>query len=240
MQQNGTAQSQMSLTHEAQARPGPFVSGSRWAHWVEQALALIFPPRCAGCDRVDTHWCPDCQARLDAVALEVDAHPCPPLRAIAVTAQHAGLPQQMLWALKYQNGWRLAEPLGQRLNTRFAGLGWPVDLVVPVPIHAVRVGSRGYNQAQLLAEAFAHSTGLALRADALQRLHQTQSQVGLDRQARLQNMQGAFVADSQLVMHRHLLIVDDVFTTGATIAACAQAALDAGATAVYGLTVTAA
>ena len=109
-----------------------------------------------------------------------------------------------------------------------------IDGVVPVPLSRERREERGYNQAELLASAFCYGVQLPLCSAWLVRQRATQSQVGLSAVERRHNVQGAFMAASA-VAGKRILLVDDVYTTGATMQACAEAALNAGATAVYGL-----
>ncbi len=168
------------------------------------------------------------------------AAPLPPLTQIAATATHDGVVQRALWALKYENARPLAAPLGDRLAEHLRQINWQIDRIVPVPLHAERRAQRGYNQAELLAQRAADRLALPCAPAALIRRRATSSQVGLGRAERLQNVQDAFIADPQWVDGCVILLVDDVYTTGATLSACAQAALAAGAQAVYGLTVSAA
>lgn len=230
-----------SLFPEAQAQPGLLASKEALRRWFELALDLIFPPHCAGCGRVDTRWCERCQRSMDAVPLSAHVTPHPPLVSAAATGPHEGILQHAVWALKFDNGRHLAIPLGDRLAARLDMLGWPADaVVVPVPLHPSRLAERGYNQSQLLAERLAVLTGQPCLPHALSRVRQTRSQVGLNHDQRQANMAGAFAANPDQVSERNVLLLDDVYTTGSTMAACAEAALTAGAHAVYGLTVTAA
>jgi competence protein ComFC len=234
----GTNGSTKSDFQEARAVPGLLASQSLMRRWLRAGIQLVFPPRCAGCGRVDEFWCARCQVEIDAIPLATHVEPCSPLVAVAFTGTHTGKLQEAQWALKYDNMPEIAEPLGQRLAERFLMLNWTIDMIVPVPMHAARLRERGYNQAQLLGEYAARQLTIPCIAEAIRRLRQTQSQVTLNAQERLANMQDAFEANPQLVTDQTILLIDDVYTTGATLAACAQAALDAGATAVYGLTVT--
>ncbi|MCB9453880.1 MAG: ComF family protein [Anaerolineaceae bacterium] len=207
----------------------------------EAGMNLLFPPRCAGCGRVDTGWCTTCQRETEQAATPRHIHPLPPLTDIAATAVHAGKLREAVQALKYENARRLAaQPLGERLVQRLAALDWPVDALIPVPLHTDRLKSRGYNQAQLLGAYVAEHMNLPTLPAALYRQRDTQSQVELSAQERLANVQDAFTADSGAVSGKTLLLIDDVYTTGATLSACAAALLAAGARAAYGLTVTAA
>jgi ComF family protein len=103
-----------------------------------------------------------------------------------------------------------------------------------VPLHAERLRERGYNQAELLARAFCRQVGLPLRPRWLQRQRLTHSQVGLSAQERQANVAEAFSA-SAAVRGKSILVIDDVYTTGATLNACATAALAAGAANVVAL-----
>lgn len=229
----------MVFMSQQEAQPTTGLPAS-FRQWVEVGLQWLFPPRCAGCGRVDTPWCDNCQQRLEAVPYHTAIQPHPPLAAVATTALHTGAIQQAIWSLKYENGLALAQPLASRLAHRLAGLNWTFDTVVPVPLHTTRLRERGYNQSQVIAEILAQQLQLRCEPAALTRQRYTQAQVGLNAQERQVNMLAAFAADPQLISNQTLLFIDDVFTTGATLAACAQAALDAGAQGVYALTLTSA
>jgi len=148
-------------------------------------------------------------------------------------------------ALKYENSPGLARPLGGLLALVVAGaLGCAADaVVVPVPLDPRRRVERGYNQAALLAGSLAASLGLAVLPDALARREGTAAQATLDRQARLRNLRDAFVPGpgwpGRRLHGREVLLVDDVLTTGATIQACAEAILRAGAGRVFACVVAA-
>ncbi len=203
-------------------------------------LDLIFPPRCAGCGKVDRYWCDNCQQMINEIPIPV-VHDFPtdsPLTAVATTGVHEDKLQTAIWALKFENGRRLAEPLGLRLAQRLGTLDWTIDMLVPVPLHTERLRERGYNQSQLLGEYMALHGNIPLKEQAIQRSVATRSQVGLNAEERQANMEAAFTADPQIVSGQSLLLIDDVFTTGATLVACAQAARAAGAAQVYGLTIT--
>jgi competence protein ComFC len=225
---------------EARQMPGLLLSDDPVRRWLALGLDLLFPPRCAGCGKVDTIWCAVCQQAVEGIAfpplrsLASDS----PLTAVAATAPHEGRVQQALWSLKYENGYQLALPLGERLAARLRALGWTIDIIVPVPLHIHRLKTRGYNQAELLANSMATRLESPLESGAVERQIETRSQVGLNAEERKANMQQAFRAEPQLVSGKTVLLVDDVYTTGATLEACARAVLEAGATAVFGLTVT--
>ncbi len=136
--------------------------------------------------------------------------------------------------LKYQNAFALAEPLANLMDEAWPLWQFPVDLVAPVPLHPERARKRGYNQAELLARHLVQLLGLEMRPDAVKRTRDTPPQTDLSGEARIQNVQGAFQADSTVVSGMHILLIDDVQTTGATLGASATALLAAGALSVSG------
>lgn len=206
---------------------------------ISQGIDLVYPPRCAGCGRVDARWCVRCQQELEQVAVDLlRTNRLPPLHSIAATGLHEGKLQQAVHALKYSGAVELMVPLGNRLVTALSSLKWTIDTIVPVPLHTFRQRERGYNQSQQLGGYMEQVLGIPCDPSALLRWRDTPPQVGLNRAQRQANMQGAFQANTAL--RGSVLLVDDVFTTGATLQACALAARDAGASVVYGLTVTAA
>jgi ComF family protein len=130
----------------------------------------------------------------------------------------------------------MGEVLSLVLIQRLDEFGWPVDLVVPVPLSVGRQRERGYNQSAFLAYPVALAHGIRYSSRALQRMRETVSQVSLSADERHRNVSGAFSANPDAVAGKRVLVVDDVATTGATIGSCAEALMSAGAQAVYGLT----
>jgi ComF family protein len=137
-------------------------------------------------------------------------------------------------ALKYQGRDDLAVPLVRRWRLEWHVQVAPDRLVVPVPLHTRRLAKRGFDQAWLLAREVARAIGAEARPRALRRVRSTPPQVGLGRAERERNVRGAFAAALPLP-GRDILLVDDVSTTGATLHACAEALLQAGARSVHGL-----
>lgn len=205
---------------------------------LNSVLDLIFPPRCAGCGRVDTIWCEACQSDLIATPIVLKAEPLEDFIGAASTGIHEAKLQDAVQALKYANVQDLAVTLADRLHRCLNELNWQFNVIAPVPLHADRLKSRGYNQAGLLANALADKQSHPYLPHAFQRVQQTQSQVGLTREQRLQNVEDAFTANPEQVSGKIILLIDDVRTTGATLRACAGAAQKAGAAGLYALTVT--
>jgi ComF family protein len=219
------------------------------ARLTSTALDLAFPAACAGCGREGAPLCDGCLPALDArltlpggTPLGLPAEIPAPLLQLDWCAPFAGPVRAALHDLKYRGERRLAEPLGDAVARRWARVGSGAEVVVPVPVHADRERQRGYDQAGIIAAHAARRLGLPF-ALALERGRATIAQFALDRDERAANVAGAFrrrASDPravQMVAGQWVLLVDDVVTTGATLAACAIALETAGARAVSAITV---
>jgi ComF family protein len=133
--------------------------------------------------------------------------------------------------------------LGDTVGTLLASFGETLPLMLPVPLHASKLRQRGFNQSELIARAAVKSPALRgrplqLSTAILERSRATESQTGLTRHQRRENMRGAFrIRDAEAVAGREILLVDDVFTTGTTVAECARVLRKAGAMRVWVATV---
>ena len=220
---------------------------------IQHLLDLLYPPRCAGCQRNGHILCPSCLAQIPlltsvcqrcsgtlsagGICASCRSAPLKLSGLRAVSAYQEPL-RSYIHALKYDGNTRLAQPLGTLLAGAYRASGIRADALVPVPLHSERERQRGYNHALLLARACASQVGIPLVEQMLVRHRATLSQVGLQRWERQQNVQGAFscspaYAGGQL-RGRALLLIDDVSTTAATLEACASPLFAAGAT-VFGL-----
>jgi ComF family protein len=113
-----------------------------------------------------------------------------------------------------------------------------IDLMMPVPLHPARERQRGFNQATVLARALARATGLPIDEHSLaRRVHTDRHRAGMDARARRESVAEAFEARQKLNSTRRVLLIDDVFTTGATVSECAAVLKSAGVSEVYVLTV---
>lgn len=138
--------------------------------------------------------------------------------------------------MKYRRDQGLGEALAAQMTPFVAGLQWPFDAVAPIPLGKKRLQERGYNQVAMVALPLARFLEVDYFPQALARVRETRSQVGLTALERQENMRGAFRA-SPHVRGRILLVVDDVSTTGATLSSAAEALYAGGAADVYAVTI---
>jgi ComF family protein len=223
---------------------------ARWLAYA--ALDLLFPPRCASCKRPGTSLCSDCIATFEVVAgpaCELCGRNVPvqgycdrcvqslsPLSSIHSAFYFTGSARASVHAFKYNYQRALAAPLAHSISLVLPHPG-PEWALCAVPLHRMRQAARGFNQSELLAQNLAETWNLPRLVQAsLVRTRDTAQQMTLDRSQRQENVSGAFTADRLAVHGNAILLVDDVCTTGATLVACAQALVDAGAREVRAVT----
>ena len=129
--------------------------------------------------------------------------------------------------LKYHSDYAVGRYFASMLGREMAAspVFEDVDAVIPVPLHWTRLWSRGHNQAEIIAEVLAHFLGAETRTDILYRVRRTRTQTKLSVESKSRNVEGAFGVRRQKtpIEYSHILLVDDVFTTGATLHSCRKA-----------------
>ncbi|MBW4436279.1 MAG: ComF family protein [Pleurocapsa minor GSE-CHR-MK-17-07R] len=208
----------------------------------QETLDFIFPPCCAGCGRVDHAVCPSCAQSITHDASPIIRPSDGLLSGSVSTGWHEGILRECVVTLKDTDPEGLVAFLAARMHEALQQTPWADEptRIVPVPLHARRLRERGFNQSERLADVLSVYSHIAPDYDSLSRLRNTPHQVGLSGGERRQNVLHAFSASRQAAAGQTILLVDDVFTTGATLQACAAALLEAGAQAVFGITVSAA
>jgi len=227
-------------------------------------LDLLFPPLCHVCKAFipqagELFICADCLNKITftvsplcavcgtpfATEAGVD-HTCgaclihPPFHICRSATLLAGPVQELVHRFKYGNRVHLCRPLGLLTAAALAPFFREAapDLIVPVPLHRKRLRQRGFNQSQLIGDVLRKRLRVPQEIGNLRRVRWTESQTGLDAGDRVRNVRGAFaVRNPQRLEGRRVLLVDDVLTTGSTMRACAESLREAGAAAVFAVTV---
>jgi ComF family protein len=227
-------------------------------------LDLLFPPLCHICKAFipkagELLICPDCLKKITFLVTPLCTvcgipfgtesgldHVCgaclknTPRYICRSATIYAGPVQELIHRFKYGYRVHLSEPLGllaARALAPFCSEAEP-ELIVPVPLHRKRLRQRGYNQSQLIGGVLSKLWKVPLEPGNLRRVRWTEPQTSLDAAQRRENVSGAFaVKVPRRVEGKRVLLVDDVFTTGSTIRACADPLWEAGVAAVYVVTV---
>ena len=212
--------------------------------WLEAALQLLFPMRCPECGREvgsKGAWCAGCVQELwSPRRLDVAERGMRHVERCQVLTGYQGAVRTLLHGLKFQGRRANAAPLSWLLSladeAELAELVSPDALVIPVPVSADRLAERGFNQVELLFGDWSRQQGLEWDAGTLLRRRPTTPQWELDRTQRRENIKGAFFVNAPAtVQDRHILLVDDIVTTGRTLEECAGVLRQAGAESVRAL-----
>ncbi len=199
-------------------------------------LNWLFPPRCLVCrEWVDEPHalCAACEGRWPR--LDPPVFKGPSIR-VSASGRYAGILLELVVRLKYRKEERLARFLGDRMAETLRMHPSKFDLILPIPMHVKRLRERGFNQALLLSRRVGRSFGLNVDPLLLRKKEESPPQAELNREERLKNLKGTFaVEDVQRVEGRKILLVDDVYTTGATVDTAARALYKAGAESVEAL-----
>lgn len=227
------------------------VSASRQLR--DLALDLLFPPRCVGCGKGGALLCSGCRSALqylppplcDRCGLPLaESQVCtdcandpPQIDGIRSLFPYDSVIRQAILQFKYENVRALASPLALLLWEYQQAQRLPADVLMPVPLHPHRLRSRGYNQSGLLARELGRLAALPVADDSIVRRKNTAPQARTASVAdRRRNVADAFACRDRRSAGRHVIIIDDVCTSGATLKACAAALKAAGAASVWGLT----
>lgn len=219
------------------------------------AVDFLLPPRCVACrarTAAGQGVCPQCWGGLDFIEAPLCARTGRPfvydpgegivsaaalarpseISRVRAAVRFGDVSRLMVHGLKYNDRLEFGPVIARLMLRAGRDLVEAADLVVPVPLHRRRQWQRRYNQSALLARRIAQLAERPCDAAVLERVRATRAQVGLDWAARRRNVRKAFAVRAgarRRLEGRNFLLVDDVFTTGATAQACARALLDAGA-----------
>lgn len=215
-------------------------------------IDALFPPHCGGCRAAGSLWCADCRSKLARIGEPMCAkcgepntpgglcskcrqHPLK-IEAIRSVAIFQDTLRAGIHRFKYERLASMAGPFGDLLADYWLEHQCRADWIVPVPLHSARQRDRGYNQSALLAKRLSDRTHIPTLENGLKRIRVTAVQMELDAARRRLNVAGAFECSELQVKGKRMCVIDDVCTTGATLAACAEALYHAGAASVFALT----
>ena len=206
---------------------------NRLTQAVQPWLNLFLEAHCPLCQRSTAAvFCQDCQRQLQGCRFSQPGQNWQGELPVLAWGKYEGKLKRALAGLKYDQQPQIAQPLGEWLAQTWlsasAGFGQfrarSQPVVVPIPLHPEKLQQRGYNQAALLAQAFCDRTGLPLQAQGLTRVRSTEAQFGLSEAARNQNLADAFAIAPHWQRQKpaSVLLLDDIYTTGATARSAAQ------------------
>lgn len=220
--------------------------------YIKAFLDLIFPPQCAGCGKLGVlDICDDCMDHISyypSAYCDICGTPnktggiceaCRMIKPLFEKARSASIYDEVMkniiHHLKFGGGKDVAEKLSKLLVNMLKTSGddyLSVDIVVPVPLSNARIKERGYNQTEELAKYVSLSLNKPLMTDILIKKTDTKHQVDLQRHERLLNLKGAFYADTR-VKGKNILLIDDIYTTGATANETTKVLKEAGADKIF-------
>ena len=211
-------------------------------NWIKDLISLLFPRYCKVCGRrlthSENHLCISCLLELPRTHYEqipenlLMQHFIEWPEVVSATAYlyyyKEGKYSSLIHHLKYHDHPEVGTYLGRLAATELRESGFfdGIDLIIPVPLSRKRYRQRGYNQSDYIAQGISEVTRIALRTDCLVRTVDTDTQTHKSQEERWKNTEGIFqVVNPEVLKGKHLLLIDDVATTGATLHACASALL---------------
>ncbi len=188
---------------------------------------------------------PSCRRAIVQIAREENGVNRLALRQVVFVGKYNGPLHDAIWEFKYRKRRELAKPLGTMLFTKFLLLGVPLEkekyIVIPMPLSKEKLRARGYNQAEELAKQFSAVTDIPILKNTLKKIKETKAQVETkDKEERVKNLSNVFAADENILRghaDKIVILIDDVATTGATLAHASRALTRAGAKHIIGLVV---
>lgn len=190
-------------------------------------LSYIKPPKCMRCGKQlygeNEEYCTDCRKKTHTFT-----------QGIGVFSYDNNIKKTM-YRFKYSNRREYAEFFGNVLASRYGYLirRWQAEVIIPIPLYRIKYIKRGYNQAELIARALSEQIKIPVDSKILIRSRKTRAMKELNDEERVKNLQNAFKLTENIVKYKKVLLVDDIYMTGATMDACAGVLKKGGAEEVY-------
>ncbi len=217
-------------------------------------LDALFPPFCCNCGEIGYELCPDCIKNITLIDEKMVCPVCGDFLGKLITCQkcqkdkpyfdllhswgeYSGVLKNVIRKFKFGHGLGLTRFLSDPSIKFIRSWGIKVDFIIPVPLSNSRLRDRGYNQSALMASSISRGLQIEIKQNALTRIRETRTQVGLTSKERKENVFSAFNADSTKIHNKSVLLVDDIATTGSTLNECARALKGSGAKEVFCFTV---
>lgn len=214
-------------------------------NWIESFLSILFPRYCIVCSTIlgkgEECLCISCNIGLPRTNYHLEKDNfmekllwgrVPLEHATSYLFYYRGSDyRKIIHRLKYNGQEEVGRLMGAQLTTEIIGSGFfdSIDIIIPVPLHRKRLHQRGYNQSEIIARGISEITGIAVDNSLVTRKRNTGTQTQQTVFNRSENMEDAFIfSGKEEIINKHILLVDDVLTTGATIAACSKALEKAG------------
>jgi ComF family protein len=210
---------------------------------IKDLFSLMYPNTCELCNvglaRGEDKICTRCDFRLPKFRNRDESSSLIPLLAGAhlysfiysyIKYYKKGLGQKLLQKIKYDNKPDLAFFIGYRLGIELIPPQPGFEMILPVPLHKKKLKKRGYNQSDYFAKGISDSTGIKWSPEVICRIKNNPSQTNKSRIERIKNVNGIFqIKETESILSKKILVVDDVITTGATLLACSEVLKSAGA-----------
>lgn len=195
-----------------------------WQQLGQNILSWFLYPHCPLCGRnAESILCRNCEHQLNQCQFSNPKFQGKGNIPGLVWGEYSGFLKRAIASLKYEKQQQLARPLGERLGqTWFKASVFMTSVkpvIVPIPLHPNKEKQRGYNQAELIARAFCDVTRLPLTPQGLKRIKNTDALFSLTPQERENEVGEAFMVGKGLNLHQNVLLLDDIYTTGATVRA---------------------
>jgi len=205
----------------------------------KKILNILFPIECIGCGQNDILLCPGC---FNSIKInKPESFSTDDIDQVHVTASfQQPLLQKIIHLYKYNYIEKLAGPLSKLVINYYSQVKNRIEdpVIIPVPLHSKRLLVRCFNQSELIAQNFCQKFNYQLKNDLITRVKHTEQQAKLNKEGRTKNMQGAFkIKDQEFIKNKNFIIMDDLYTTGSTVAGIAKLLKDNGASQVWCLVV---